>query len=228
MSQDPAGNSSRPAAAPDRGGPAAGGQEIPLTGMAGRPARHGGGEAATPSARPTGPVIRDFAPPAAPGPERIEGGHVLLERLDPQHHAEDLFAANQGQDWVWDYLGYGPFADLAGYRAWQTGMAARTDPYFYALRERTTGRVGGLASFMRIDPAHGVIEIGHIEIAPPMQRTPAATEAISLMIGWAFGAGYRRVEWKCDALNAPSRRAALRYGFTRHSPSGLPLDFKIA
>ncbi|WP_240200134.1 MULTISPECIES: GNAT family protein [Paracoccus] len=143
----------------------------------------------------------------------IKGRHVVLERLDPHRHSEDMFAANQGQDWVWDYLGYGPFADLPSYRDWQAGMAAKVDPFFYALRDAATGEVGGLAAFLRIDPANGVIEIGHIEIAPLMQRTPAATEAISLMIGWAFGAGYRRVEWKCDALNAPSRRAALRYGF---------------
>lgn len=165
------------------------------------------------SVRPTGPVVTGFTPPPAPGPARIEGCYVTLERLDPSRHAEDMFAANQGQDWVWDYLGYGPFADLAAYRDWQAGMAALSDPYFYALRDNGSGVVGGLASFMRIDRTNGVIEIGHIEIAPAMQQTPAATEAISLMIGWAFSQGYRRVEWKCDALNAPSRRAALRYGF---------------
>lgn len=165
------------------------------------------------SDRPTGAAVTGFVAPPAPGPARIEGRFVTLERLDPARHAEDLFAANQGQDWVWDYLGYGPFADLEAYRAWQAGMAAGADPVFYALRDRASGKTGGLASFMRIDRANGVIEIGHIEIAPPMQQTPAATEAISLMIGWAFAAGYRRVEWKCDALNAPSRLAALRYGF---------------
>ncbi|WP_323716924.1 GNAT family N-acetyltransferase [Paracoccus aminovorans] len=165
------------------------------------------------SERPTGPVVTGFVPPPAPDLPRIEGRFVDLERLDPARHAEDLFAANQGQDWVWDYLSYGPFAALADYRDWQARMAASTDPVFYALRDRADGRVGGVASFMRIDRANGVIEIGHIEIAPPMQQTPAATEAISLMIGWAFAAGYRRVEWKCDALNAPSRRAAQRYGF---------------
>lgn len=163
--------------------------------------------------RPTGPVVAGFSPPPAPGPARIEGRHVTLERLDPERHAEDLFAANQGQDWVWDYMGYGPFADLAAYRDWQAAVAAKADPCFYALRDHAGGRIGGLASFLRIDRANGVIEIGHILISPAMQRRPAVTEAISLMIGWAFDAGYRRVEWKCDALNAPSRRAALRYGF---------------
>jgi RimJ/RimL family protein N-acetyltransferase len=108
---------------------------------------------------------------------------------------------------------YGPFADLNAYRDWQAAMAVRTDPFFYALRDNATGQVGGLASYLRIDPGNGVIEIGHIEIAPVMQQTAAATEAISLMIGWAFDAGYRRVEWKCNALNESSRRAALRYGF---------------
>ena len=163
--------------------------------------------------RPVGPVVADFTAPPAPGPARIEGRYVTLERLDPARHAADLFAANRGQDWVWDYMPYGPFADLEAYRDWQAAMAARADPFFYALRDNATGQVGGLASYLRIDPGNGVIEIGHIEIAPTLQRSPAATEAISLMIGWAFDAGYRRVEWKCNALNEPSRRAALRYGF---------------
>lgn len=120
--------------------------------------------------RPTGPVVTGFVPPPAPGPERIEGRFVTLERLDPARHAEDLFAANQGQDWVWDYLGYGPFADLEAYRAWQAGMAESRDPFFYALRDRASGKVGGLASFLRIDPRNGVIEIGHIEIARRCSR----------------------------------------------------------
>ena len=120
------------------------------------------------STRPTGPVVTGFTPPPAPGPARNEGRYVTLERLDPSRHAEDMFAANQGQDWVWDYLGYGPFADLAAYRDWQAGMAALSDPYFYALRDNDSGVVGGLASFMRIDRTHGVIEIGHIEIAPTL------------------------------------------------------------
>lgn len=215
MSDDPAARPPSPSTAGDGGAPdrrGGSGSDANAPGIA-PPASPEPG-AARPDSRPTGPEVVGFTPPPLPGPARIEGGHVLLERLDHRCHAGDLFAANQGQDWVWDYLGYGPFADLAAYRDWQAEMAAKRDPYFYALRDRVSGRVGGLAAFLRIDPANGVIEIGHIEIAPAMQRTPAATEAISLMIGWAFDAGYRRVEWKCDALNAPSRRAALRYGFT--------------
>ncbi len=165
-------------------------------------------------ARPTGPAVPGFTPPPAPGPDRLPGIHVTLERLDPARHADDLFQANLGHDWVWDYLPYGPFADLAGYRDWQAGMAAKSDPYFYALRDHATGRIGGIASYLRVDPGNGVIEIGHIQIAPVLQRSPAATEAISLMIRWAFQAGYRRVEWKCNALNEPSMVAARRYGFT--------------
>ncbi|MFT4014262.1 MAG: GNAT family protein [Paracoccus sp. (in: a-proteobacteria)] len=164
--------------------------------------------------RPLGPLLPGFAPPPLPGPDRIAGHHVTLERLDPAHHAEELFGANRGQDQLWDYLAYGPFADLAQYRDWQARMAASPDPLFYAMRDRRGGRVGGVASYLRIDPGNGVIEIGHIQIAPVLQRSPAATEAISLMIRWAFDAGYRRVEWKCNALNAPSITAARRYGFT--------------
>jgi RimJ/RimL family protein N-acetyltransferase len=166
------------------------------------------------SQRPIGAAVTGFAAPPAPGPQRIAGRVVDLERLDPARHAEELYAANRGEDWLWDYLPYGPFAGLEAYRDWQAGVADGSDPLFYALRDRSCGRTGGLAAFLRIDRANGVIEIGHIQIAPFMQRSPAASEAISLMIGWAFGAGYRRVEWKCDALNAASRRAALRYGFS--------------
>lgn len=163
--------------------------------------------------RPLGAAVPDFTPPPPPGPDRIEGRFVVLERLDPARHAEDLFHANKGHDELWDYLFNGPFDSLDDYRAWQESVAGGRDPFFYALRDRRSGRVGGVAAFMRIDPAHGVIEIGHIQFAPFIQRTPPATEAIMLMIAWAFGAGYRRVEWKCNALNAPSRRAAERYGF---------------
>lgn len=164
-------------------------------------------------APPQGPPVTGFAPPPRPGPALLSGLHVTLERLDPDRHAPDLFDANRGHDRLWAYLPYGPFDSLDVYRAWQQAMAPKDDPFFYALRDRRTGRVGGLASFLRIEPAHGVIEIGHIEISPAMQRSPAATEAICLMIRWAFDARYRRVEWKCDALNAPSMAAARRYGF---------------
>lgn len=164
--------------------------------------------------RPRGAPVPDFTPPPLPGPDRIEGRFVALERLDPARHADDLFHANLGRDDLWDYMGYGPFETLDNYRAWQESVAGLPDPFFYALREKRAGRIAGVASFLRIDPANGVIEIGHIQFAPALQQTAAASEAIMLMIGWAFASGYRRVEWKCNALNAGSMRAAERFGFT--------------
>lgn len=161
-----------------------------------------------------GAPVTGWQPPARPGPAAIEGRYVRLERLDPARHAAELHAANRADDTIWDYLPYGPFVDLAGYRAWAEAMATREDPFFYALIDRATGRAAGVASYLRIEPAAGSIEVGHINLAPALQKSRAATEAISLMIGWAFDAGYRRFEWKCDALNLPSRRAAERYGLS--------------
>ena len=164
--------------------------------------------------RPAGTQLPDFAAPPAPGPDRIAGRFVTLERIDALAHAADIFAAAAGADDVWDYMPYGPFADAAEYADWMADMATRTDPFFYAIRDDATGSVLGVASFLRIEPAHGVIELGHILLTPPIQRTIAATEALTLMIRWAMEAGYRRFEWKCNALNAPSRRAAIRLGFS--------------
>ena len=161
-----------------------------------------------------GAPVGDWTPPVRPGPEAIEGRYARLERLDPARHGQDLHAANLMSDAIWDYLPYGPFTDLAGYLAWAEAMAVKEDPFFFAVVDLSTGRAGGVASFLRIDPAAGSIEVGHINLAPALQRTRAATEAICLMMGWAFEAGYRRFEWKCDALNLPSRRAAERYGMS--------------
>jgi RimJ/RimL family protein N-acetyltransferase len=144
----------------------------------------------------------------------LEGRHIRLERLDPAAHATEIHAANRASDAIWDYLPYGPFATEADWRAWAEGMADLADPFFYALRDLRTGRAAGVASFLRITPAAGSIEVGHINLSPALQRSPAATEAMALMMGWAFDAGYRRYEWKCDALNLPSRRAAARLGLS--------------
>jgi RimJ/RimL family protein N-acetyltransferase len=144
----------------------------------------------------------------------LEGRYTRLERLDPSAHAGDLFAANRASDAIWDYLPYGPFPEVAGYRRWVADMAALQDPFFYAIRDRTTGQAGGVASYLRITPEAGTIEVGHINLAPVLQRTRAATEAMFLMMDWAFGAGYRRYEWKCNALNLGSRRAAERLGLS--------------
>ena len=163
---------------------------------------------------PLGEPVPDFTPPPPPGGAPIAGRFVTLEPLDPDRHAAELFAANRGADAVWTYLGYGPFPSLDAYRDWQSRMAASTDPVFLALSDVASGLTVGVAAFLRIDRANGVIEIGHIQMSPALQRTSAASEAIMLMIRWAFEAGYRRVEWKCNDLNAPSMRAAERYGFT--------------
>ncbi|MEM7710595.1 MAG: GNAT family protein [Pseudomonadota bacterium] len=148
----------------------------------------------------------DYVPPA-----RMDGRGTVLERFDAARHGPDLYAANGAGPDMWRYLSYGPFAHAAAYMAWAEGAAASADPAFYAIRG--AGGWAGLASLMRIDRANGVIEIGHVAFSPALQRTRAATAALHLMIAQAFAGGFRRVEWKCDAGNAPSRQAAARLGF---------------
>jgi RimJ/RimL family protein N-acetyltransferase len=156
----------------------------------------------------------DWSPVPAPEKRPLQGAYVRLEPVDPARHAADLFALSQGATALWTYLGYGPFSDLPSFRAWLEGCAKETDPIFHAIIDGATGRASGMASFMRITPAMGVIEIGHIWFAPVIQKTRQATEAIFLMMRHVFDdLGYRRLEWKCDALNAASRRAAARFGF---------------
>jgi RimJ/RimL family protein N-acetyltransferase len=161
-----------------------------------------------------GRIVEGWRPPPRPGPDGFLGRWAELERLDPAKHAEDLHRANGASDAIWDYLPYGPFAKGADYLAWVEEMAAKTDPLFYAIRDRETGDWGGVASFLRIAPEAGSIEVGHICLAPQLQRTRAATEAMFHLMHWVFEAGYRRYEWKCDALNRGSRRAAERLGFS--------------
>ncbi|HVL19593.1 MAG TPA: GNAT family protein, partial [Amaricoccus sp.] len=160
-----------------------------------------------------GEPLPDWTPPPWPGPMRLDGAWGWLEPLMPGH-APALFAANQASDAIWDYLPYGPFPDEASYAAWVTSAAGKPDPMFFTLFDRESGQPGGVLSFLRITPAAGSIEVGHICLAPRLQRTRAASEAIFLLADWAFREGYRRFEWKCDALNRPSRRAAERFGFS--------------
>lgn len=137
--------------------------------------------------------------------------------LEPERHAASLFASSHtaGAGHLWDHLPYGPFAGQAEFTAWLEQRAATADPLFYAVVDAESMRALGMASFLRIEPAHGVIEIGHIWFAPELQRTRKATEAIFLLARHAFDdLGYRRLEWKCDSLNEPSKRAADRFGFT--------------
>ncbi len=160
-----------------------------------------------------GEPVPNWSPPPWPGPMRLEGRYARLEPLAPGH-APALFAANRADDAIWDYLPYGPFADEAGYAAWVTQAAGKADPLFFAVTDLAAGTPAGVMSLMRITPEAGSIEVGHICFAPALQRTRAASETIFLLADWVFREGYRRFEWKCDALNRPSRRAAERFGFS--------------
>jgi RimJ/RimL family protein N-acetyltransferase len=146
----------------------------------------------------------------------MNGRFCRIEILDADRHAKDLDEANRTdeQGGMWTYLPYGPFDQLATYDRWVRELAAVNDPSFHAIIELATGRAVGVASYLRIDPASGSIEVGHIAYSPLLQKTPAATEAMYLMMRRAFELGYRRYEWKCDALNARSRAAAQRLGFS--------------
>ncbi len=145
------------------------------------------------------------------------GRFCRVEPLDPARHAADLFAANRAdaEGRIWTYLPYGPFASLEDYTAWMEQTCRGDDPLFHAIVDKASGKASGVASYLRITPAQGVIEVGHINYSPALQRTPAATEAMYLMMARVFDElGYRRYEWKCNALNEGSRRAALRLGFS--------------
>ncbi|WP_199053371.1 GNAT family N-acetyltransferase [Aquitalea sp. ASV15] len=159
--------------------------------------------------------LPQWQPCPQPQPVVLHGQYCRLEPLSVARHGEALYAAMQrdveGANWT--YLPYGPFADQASYRQWLSSMEGLADPQFYAIVDAGSGQALGLASYLRIDPANGVIEVGHLNFSPLLQRTPAATEAMYLMMRHAFALGYRRYEWKCNALNLPSRRAAERLGF---------------
>lgn len=164
--------------------------------------------------RPLGKTLTNWTPPPPPDGSPLAGRYARLDRLDADRHAAALHSAYSADPTVWDYLPYGPFASAAAYHAWVRQAMQGTDPLFYAITDLDSGQVGGVASYLRITPAAGSIEVGHINLAPRLQRSRAATEAIFLMMDWAFQAGYRRFEWKCDALNLPSRRAAERLGLS--------------
>jgi RimJ/RimL family protein N-acetyltransferase len=167
--------------------------------------------------RPRGEPL-EWTPARRPERPRLEGGLVVLEPLDPAAHAAALFAASHGaaaEAGLWDYLSVGPFATAADFTSWAAQAAASSDPLFLTIVDRATGLPAGVCSYMRIAPEHGVIEIGNIWFSLDLQRTSQATEAIYLLAAHVFDdLGYRRLEWKCDSLNAPSRSAAERLGFT--------------
>jgi len=166
--------------------------------------------------QPIGFPVDGWTPRPLPSRIALEGRFCRLEPLDPARHAADLYEANRADDGRgWTYMGYGPFDSFDSYKAWVENAAASRDPLFYTIVQSGSGRALGVSGLMRIDPANGVIEVGNIKYAPALQRTPAATEAMFLLMRYVFDElGYRRYEWKCDALNAPSRAAAVRLGFT--------------
>lgn len=167
--------------------------------------------------QPIGEPVPGWTPRAQPTAMQLEGQYCRLERLDAARHAADLHAAyaqaSDGRDWT--YLFVGPFDSAAGYASYAAEAARSADPRHYAVIDLATGRAVGTQALMRIDAAHGVIEIGNITYSPLLQGTRASTEAQYLFMRHVFDdLGYRRYEWKCDSLNAPSRRAAERLGFT--------------
>jgi RimJ/RimL family protein N-acetyltransferase len=170
------------------------------------PRRSGGG-------LPVGPSV-DTREAAKPGKVTLAGRHAILERLNAARHGPALWDEFKGRDELWTYSSQGPFADGAAFTAWLTQRAALEDPFYFTILNRN-GRALGVATLMEIRPAMRVIEVGHIVYGPRLQHSTLATEAQFLLARYAFETlGYRRYEWKCDALNVASRRAAERLGFT--------------
>jgi RimJ/RimL family protein N-acetyltransferase len=162
--------------------------------------------------RPVG-IRVDPTPAPLPEPVVLPGRFGQVEKLEARHSG-DLWKAVKGADALWPYMGYGPFPNEAAFLDWLRQRAVLPDPYAYAVMN-AAGRAVGIATLMEIRPTMRVIEVGHIVYSPALQRTPLATEAQYLLAGYVFDTlGYRRYEWKCNALNAPSRRAAQRFGFT--------------
>ncbi|HZE26002.1 MAG TPA: GNAT family protein [Terriglobales bacterium] len=162
-------------------------------------------------------ALVDSSAAGTPQPTTLEGRIVTLLPLDPAAHARALYEGSHGEDreQLWRYLFDGPFPNRAAFDGRLRQMASSKDPLFFSILNNSSGVAVGYASCLRIEPAHRCIEVGNILFTPALQRTPGATEALYLMARHVFDdLGYRRYEWKCDALNERSRRAALRLGFT--------------
>ena len=166
--------------------------------------------------QPVGPLVPCWTEPPRPAHAPLAGVHCRLEPLDIAAHAADLHAAfladHEGIDW--SYLPYGPFAEQDAFEAWLAAECQIDDPFFFAIIDTVSGQAAGMLSFMRIKPEHGSIEVGHVHYGPSIQRGRVTTEAMYLMMRWAFEAGYRRYEWKCHGLNQRSRASAQRLGFS--------------
>lgn len=169
--------------------------------------------------QPIGEPVAGWTPRLQPPREAMQGRFCRLEPLDPESHLADLWEAYaldaDGRNWT--YLLHGPYERREDFIAWGEQVSATIDPLFFAVLTADNSvwwRATGVAAYLRIAPEMGTIEVGHINFSPLLQRTPAATEAMFLMMQRAFDLGYRRYEWKCDALNAPSRAAAQRLGLS--------------
>lgn len=161
-------------------------------------------------------MVKDTSPAIRPRRQTLEGRLVLLEPLDPSVHGDALYEGTHGEqrEDLWRYLFEGPFADRSTFETHLKKASASEDPLFFAIVDKSSGLAVGQAAYLRMDLVHKVIEVGHILMTPKLQRTVGATEAMFLMAQHVFDLGYRRYEWKCNALNAPSMRAARRLGFT--------------
>lgn len=164
--------------------------------------------------QPVGPPVDNWTARELPPRTPMVGRTCRVEPLDAERHIAELHEANlEGDGRNWTYLSTGPYSGLGAYREWLLNINAAGDPMFHTIVDNS-GKASGVAAFMRIEPANGVIEVGHINYAPRLQQTIASTEAMYLMMRRVFDElGYRRFEWKCDSLNAPSRVAAGRLGF---------------
>lgn len=169
-----------------------------------------------PLGQPIGLLVPDWKPPLIPPREGMQGRFCQLEPLDAERHGRPLCDANalDTENRNWTYLPYGPFDSFESYMTWLREAALKTDTLFFAIIDKTSGKAVGLASYLRITPLSASIEVGHLNFSPLLQQKPAATEAMFLMMQNAFELGYRRYEWKCNALNEPSRRAAQRLGLS--------------
>jgi RimJ/RimL family protein N-acetyltransferase len=166
--------------------------------------------------QPVGWPVEGWSPRPRPPRTAMVGHFAMVEPLDPDRHAAELFDANSEdrEGRLWTYYNFGPFATLPEYRAWLDAACANPDRLYHAIRDNAQGQAVGVAVYQNWVPAMGTIEIGGLVFSPRLQRGPAATEAMFLMMRRLFAElGYRRYEWKCDSLNLPSRAAAVRLGF---------------
>ncbi|HEY0981353.1 GNAT family N-acetyltransferase, partial [Schlesneria sp.] len=166
--------------------------------------------------QPVGDEVPHWCPRPLPQRVAIQGRFSRLEPLDSAKHGGDLYQANsldaEGRNWT--YLPYGPFPTYDEYILWLTQSASTADPLYFAIIDQQTEKAVGVCSYLRIDPSHGSIEVGHLNFSPLLQGRPTATDAMYQMMKYAFELGYRRYEWKCHSMNGPSRRAAQRLGLS--------------